>query len=342
MGIERIEDWTRDADSSVSGDVVHLRAHTPRRLEPLRPGQRVGRYVVLERLGAGGMGVVYAAHDPVLDRTVAVKLLPPQRPTPGASTEDVLREGRVMAQLSHPGVVAVHDAGVLADGVVYLVLDHIDGRSARQWLREERPDWRRALEVLTGAGRGLAAAHAAGIVHRDVKPANVLVGRNGRASLADFGLALAARVDDTDTCASAGTPSYMAPEQHDGRTPDARADQFSFCVLLYEAVYGERPFEPENLPDVPPAIAMAVAVTVGEVRPAPKGSSVPASLRRILLRGLAVDPEDRWPSMEALLEALDGVEAPRPPIGGLAVTAAEVLVGAAAALVGVAAIVALV
>src|SRR5262245_3381260 len=119
MGIEGIEDWTRDADSSVSGDVVHLRAHTPPRLEPLRPGQRVGRYVILERLGAGGMGVVYAAHDPVLDRTVAVKLLPARRPAPGVSNEDLLREGRVMAQLSHPGVVAVHDAGVLDDGVVF-------------------------------------------------------------------------------------------------------------------------------------------------------------------------------------------------------------------------------
>jgi len=290
----------------------------------LRPGQRVGRYLVGEQVGGGAMGDVFVAYDPDLDRNVALKVVRSGLPAAEGARARLLIEARAMARLSHPGVVPIYDVRAAEGGDVILAMELIEGQDARSWLAADRPRWRTALAVLTQAGRGLSAAHAAGLVHRDVKPDNVLVGRDGRARLSDFGLVRAAsRVSDGDAGAAiatsvapavtgvgvlVGTPTYMAPEQLRGQVADARSDQFSFCVLLYEALYGERPFlstgaEPAGL------AALTAEVNAGRVRSPPTGSTVPAWLRRILVRGLAVDPGKRWASMAELLDAL--AEVPR-------------------------------
>jgi tetratricopeptide (TPR) repeat protein/predicted Ser/Thr protein kinase len=289
---------------------------------PLGRGAALGRYLVLDVLGGGGMGVVYTAYDPELDRKLAIKLLRPS----GSSDSDasigrtrLLREAQAMARLQHPNVIAVHDVGTFEDQV-FIAMEHVEGTTLTAWLEETPRSWREALAPLVEAGRGLAAAHAAGIVHRDFKPDNVLVGKDGRVRVLDFGLARAQEgapdepspkrafragsapsaleTPVTQTGALLGTPAYMPPEQLFGGTVDARSDQFSFCVALYEALYGERPFDGTKL------VTLAGAVSEGRIRPAPAGSRVPAWLRQIVLRGLRVGAEDRWPSIEALLAAL--------------------------------------
>ncbi|HTM20129.1 MAG TPA: serine/threonine-protein kinase, partial [Kofleriaceae bacterium] len=209
----------------------------------LPPGERVGRYLIEARLGMGGMGVVYAARDPDLDRRVAIKLLRSGAVEAGAR---LLREGKALARLRHPNVVAVHDLG-LHRGDVFIAMELVDGTTLRTWWEARRQG--EVLAVLVDAGRGLAAAHAAGLIHRDFKPENVLVGRDGSVRVTDFGLA---RLDGADgepdaalaativagavsagltrTGAVVGTPAYMAPEQHQGKAIDARTDQFAFCV----------------------------------------------------------------------------------------------------------------
>jgi serine/threonine protein kinase len=278
------------------------------------PG-RIGRYLVRREIGAGGMGVVYAAFDPHLDRTVAVKLLR------GGGDEEggrhLLREARAMAQLSHPNVVPVYDVGE-HDGAVFITMEYVEGTAADRWLAEHPRPHREVLHIFFHAGLGLAAAHERGLVHRDFKPANVLVGLDRRVRVVDFGLArpglvAAATAEDleledvllgvdetnlTRTGLHAGTPAYMAPELLEHSCADPRADQFSFCVSLWEALYGERPFEGRSV------FALAENVLAGRIRPAPPLSRVPAWLREILLRGLAADPERRFPSMKALLAAI--------------------------------------
>ncbi len=282
------------------------------------PGARIGRYQVTRLLGSGGMGVVYEAHDPELERRVALKLLRPELSALGAAVEArLVRESRAQARLSHPNVVAVHDVGV-CEGQVFVAMEYIAGHTLGSWLRERPRTVAEILDVFAAAGAGLAAAHAAGLVHRDFKPDNVLLGADGRVCVADFGLARAAgdgapagdgasAADAapaavtstlTRTGAIVGTPAYMAPEQHAGLATDARTDVFSFCVALHEALYGERPFAgatPEEL---------AAAVGRGAQRPTPRGARVPAWLRRVLRRGLRPAREDRFPSMRALLRAL--------------------------------------
>jgi tetratricopeptide (TPR) repeat protein len=281
----------------------------------LTRGATLSRYVVLERIGHGSMGVVYAAYDPQLDRQVALKLLR----TRGHQLEELqrrlLREAQALARLSHPNVVAVHDVGTHGDSV-FLAMELVEGTSLEHWLKEPRP-WREVLRVFRDAGRGLAAAHAAGLVHRDFKPANVLVGRDGRARVMDFGLARPSnRVaasstppprespqehDDaplTRTGVLVGTPAYMAPEQLRGQGADALSDQFSFCVALYEALYRMRPFMGTSIQ------ALRQARSEGQVRVPKSEQKVPARVRRAVLRGLRPHPEERFPSMEALLEAL--------------------------------------
>jgi eukaryotic-like serine/threonine-protein kinase len=277
----------------------------------LSRGAAWGRYLVLERVGQGTMGVVYAAYDPRLDRRVALKVL---LPGAGASPEDrarLLREAQAMARLSHPNVVAVHDVSE-TEGELHIAMEYVDGLTLRQWGAERSRSWREVLAVFAQAGRGLAAAHAAGIVHRDFKPENVLVDRDGRVRVTDFGLARPSGAGGgpaqvkgampgatlTATGALHGTPGYMAPEQFTGRRTDPRTDQFGFCVALYEALYGERPFAGETLE------SLVFAVTMGRLQPAPSASRVPPWLRQVLLRGLAPDPDARFPSMEALLLAL--------------------------------------
>src|SRR4051812_46619671 len=287
--------------------------------EGLDRGATVGRYVVLDRIGAGGMGVVYAAYDPELDRRVAIKLLRPDRFSSEAGRLRLLREAQALARLTHPNVVAVHDAGTFGDRV-FVAMELVEGETLRQWLGEGPRSWREVLDRFLPAGRGLAAAHAAGLVHRDFKPENVLLGRDGRVRVVDFGLAKAladaaeepaaegAAAEDsggalvtplTEWGVVLGTPAYMAPEQLRGIAADARSDQFSFCVALYEALYGERPFAGDG----PRAVAEAVAR--GAVREAPAGTKVPGWLRAVVLRGLKVSPEERYPAMDDLLRDLE-------------------------------------
>ncbi len=222
----------------------------------------LGRYVLLARLGAGGMGVVYAAYDPELDRRVAVKVLRRAR-----AGEQLREEARAIARLAHPNVIAVHDVGE-ADGEVFVAMEHVEGVTVRDWLRAPRPPFE-ILDVFAQAGRGLAAAHRVGLVHRDVKPSNIILGVDGRARVLDFGLAQSERGEDEPLVA--GTPAYMAPEQKRGEPVDGRADQFAFCVALAEAL-GER--------------------------------GMTERVRRAIHRGRSERAADRFPAMEDLLREL--------------------------------------
>ncbi|MBX3206596.1 MAG: serine/threonine protein kinase [Labilithrix sp.] len=292
---------------------------------PERRGSTLARYVLLDVLGQGGMGVVYSAFDPRLDRKIAIKVL--RRRVGGEEPEDherLLREAQAMARLSHPNVVAVHDVGTF-EGSVFVAMEFVEGTTLGAWLETvgaERP-WSARLAMLKAAGRGLAAAHAAGLVHRDFKPDNVLVGLDGRPRVTDFGIARstldgaeerepsraeASPSDEgrsaalatplTETGSILGTVGYMAPEQAAGEGADARSDQFGFSATLYVALYGEKPFPNRDLEGYLEAIGRPV-------RDAPAGSRVPPWLRQVVLRGLSEAPDERYPSMDALLAALE-------------------------------------
>jgi serine/threonine protein kinase len=301
----------------------------------IRPGSKVGRFVVLSELGSGGMGAVYAAHDPQLDRQVALKVMRDA----SENEEDrvrMLREGQAMARVTHPNVITVYEVGT-ENGVVFLAQELLDAGTLASWL--EKPHTHaEILDKMIAAGRGLAAAHAVGLVHRDFKPENVLLGKDGRIRVADFGLARSESMlaealgvthksggplavtnkgggpprNESDvtrspmspltrTGAVMGTPMFMAPEQHLGERADARSDQFAFCVSLYQALYKQWPFEGKTAP------ALADAVISGRMSPPPKATAATVSpnLRKILLRGLATDPAARYPSMDALLADLE-------------------------------------
>ncbi len=275
---------------------------------PLARGENLARYVILGCLGVGGMGVVYAAYDPQLDRKIAVKVLR-QRffsdADGGTSRRRLLREAQALARLAHPNVVAVFDAGVIDgpddDDQIFVAMEFVAGRDLREWSRVERRSWRDTLRIYRQAGRGLAAAHDAGLVHRDFKPDNVIVGDDGRVRVLDFGLARPAAATDgepPDSEARFGTPAYMAPEQLDGRAADARSDQYSFCCALYEALYGETPFGGEK------GAERQAAKRRGELREPPAGAGVPAWIQSALERGLEPRPENRHSSMQALLQVL--------------------------------------
>ena len=283
------------------------------------------RYRLLEPLGAGGMGVVYAAFDTKLSRKVAVKRL--RETGVGTPAEKrrgrFLREAQLLASLSHPNVLTVHDVGG-ADRELYVVMELVDGASVSGWLVATRPRWRAILDVFLQAGRGLVAAHALGIVHRDIKPDNILVAKNGRVLVGDFGLAglagnltpagdatpenaAAAPSSLTQTGTVLGTPAYMSPEQHDGKPGDALSDQFSFAVSLYESLHGRRPFAGRTASEI------ATATRSGQL--APGGDGVPHALDRVLSTALQPDPGRRFASMEDLLRALERAAAARPAVG---------------------------
>lgn len=287
---------------------------------PLARGTTLGRYIVLEVLGRGGAGVVLAAFDPELERRVAIKLLAPSGGGPAATSEAqarLVREAQALAQLSHPAVVAVHDVGVHDVGV-WLAMELVEGQTLAEWLRARRRGWRAVLEVFLRAGAGLQAAHAAGLVHRDFKPHNVMIAADGRVRVMDFGLARAERRSDAAASTSAGpqpsssslsieltqigevvgTPGYMAPEQWLGDEADPRADQFAFCASLWEGLYGDDAFAGDTVSE------RRLAVVSGRRRPVPTNTSVPGWLRRAIERGLSREPERRWPSMSALLTVL--------------------------------------
>ncbi len=288
----------------------------PVRPQELTKGSILGRYVIVSQLGAGGMGVVYAAYDPELERRVALKLLLPDKNASAnnsrAAKTRLLREAQALAKLSHPNVVAIHDVGVLEDRV-WLAMELVDGVTLTTWLEQQKPGWREIVEVMTAAGRGLQAAHEARLLHRDFKPDNVMVGHDGRVRVMDLGLARAdpspmsevegvnledsvLSVQVTQAGAVVGTPAYMAPEQFSGLA-DVRSDVFAYCVTLWEALYGERPFAGKTPLDL---IANIVDGRVHQ----PKSRAAPRWLRRICLRGLAAEPDNRWDSIASLLGAL--------------------------------------
>jgi predicted Ser/Thr protein kinase len=269
-------------------------------------GRTVDRYEVVRAIGAGGMGIVYLAEDTQLHRKVALKV---PRAHAGDEQARTLAEARAMARLAHPNVVAVYEAGRF-DDQVFVAMEFVDGITLSEWLRASERSWREVLDVLRDAGKGLAAAHAAGIVHRDFKPDNVLIDHDGRVRVTDFGLAHA--LESAGEPCPGGTPSYMAPEQLAGATGDARSDQFSFCVTLYEALYAQRILSST-------ATTLATPHRFASLPEPPRGSGVPAWLRRVLERGLAHEPGDRFASMAELLRAL---APPRRPGVAFAVGAA--------------------
>ncbi len=306
----------------------------------------VGRYVILESIGMGGMGVVCSAYDPKLDRRIALKLL--RSTASGQATETgrnrLFREAQTLAKLTHPNVVTVHDVGEF-EGQVYIAMEFVEGTTLREWLRERPRDWREILDKFVPAGRGLAAAHAAGIIHRDFKPANVLISRSGDVRVADFGVAkerdrdrdrgsrldrdivgglrresessdgletsgeealieeMVSSADKQLTIAGrmVGTPAYMAPEQLMGLKVGPYTDQYSFCVCLYEALFGKLPFEAGE------RVERLRRMTEGRLPPLPKDErsrAVPAWLYKVLAQGLRPQATERWPAMDVLLVAL--------------------------------------
>lgn len=296
----------KEADA-LEGERLHAELQHRMFGEPER-ALMFGRFTVIRKLGEGAMGLVYLAYDPVLDRKVALKLLHPiaQSELGDKASGALTLEARAIARLAHPNVVTVFEVGE-AGGRSFLSMEFVEGEDVAHWLRREPRSREQILDVFIGAGRGLAAAHEAGIVHRDFKPQNVLVAGDGRARVADFGLARAAADvfdsevasgEDARSTSVAGTPAYMAPEVRDGFVATATADQYSYCVALFEALTG-------RLPDAD----------------GPK-RRLPVPLDAVLVRGIAEDPKERHPSMSALL---DGLERVRHGRGRLVVAAAVAL-----------------
>ena len=337
-----------DPTVTIADGAVKRREKTEPR--PAAVSSMFGRYVVLEELGRGGMSVVYTAYDPKLDRRVALKVVQAEQLSE-VHRARLHREAQALARLSHPSVVAVYDVGDIENDT-FVAMELVNGESFRDWLKKKRT-WREVVRVVVAAGRGLAAAHAAGIVHRDVKPDNIMISSSGEVKLVDFGLArdLGDRSIDSEEISSSGssgsmsaqssttsiskssrssgqnaalpldaitqhgfvvgTPAYMPPEQHSKKPEtDERSDQFSLCASLYEALYQKRPFQTSKKQALDPREAVTVADRPGTdtrtlAAPPPKDTNVPSWLWRVLERGLAVDPNKRYPSVDALLEDLD-------------------------------------
>ena len=321
----------------------------------LTRGETIGRYIVLECLGVGGMGVIYSAWDPRLDRKLAIKIVRDRHGKLGSTRgrARLLREGQALARLRHPNVISVHDVGT-HDGRVFVAMEFVEGETLQRWLlRSPRPPLEQVIDVFLQVGRGLAAAHRAGLVHRDVKPENMMLGDDGRVLVLDFGIAREGllELDDdaedpteaapspgdeptvepepapepepepdeplpepgvplhihedhtplaqlTRAGAVVGTPAYMSPEQHRGLALDARADQFSFCVAMWEALNGDKPYGEGGREK------LLARMRTGQLRPF-RNRDVPRRIAKALRRGLAWSPRDRFESMEALLEALN-------------------------------------
>ena len=305
-------------------DFEHERAKSAARRalfgDDMSPLLEIGRYRIERRIGAGGMGEVYQGIDTELDRKVAVKLVLPDLSSSRGS-QRLRREARALARLSHPNVVQVYEVGEYV-GRTFLAMEYVEGGTLTQWLRAEPRRWTAVVERFVAAGRGLAAAHAAGVIHRDFKPDNVLLTRDGRARVADFGLSFTDEIpttaptkpgsDEPGSQSSSGnerlsvmgtvlgTLRYMPLEQLRGEDVDARADQFAFCVALYEALWGAPPLPITNMID------RLEALEQHELTPPPR-AGVPRGLWRAIRRGLAREPKERWPDMESLLKALEAV-----------------------------------
>ncbi|MGB1014745.1 MAG: serine/threonine-protein kinase [Nannocystaceae bacterium] len=308
-----------------------LGGHSPGSSERLRRGQldawrqedssqqpRIGRFTLLDKVGEGGMGRVYTAFDRRLDRKIAIKLIRQGHANDPQLRERMLREAQAMARLSHPNVIPVYEAGEFGDQV-FVAMEFVDGQTLKRWQHPVKP-WQEVLDMYLQVGRGLAAAHAVGLVHRDFKPQNVLVGSDGRPRVIDFGLARSQSAVDTHTPPDArganendahtlldspmthtgammGTPAYMAPEQFNGSASPA-SDQFAFCVALFEALYGTPPFPRETLDQLLASFKQA-PVSV------PVGHGVPGWLHTHVVRGLGRDPDARFPTMDMLLSQME-------------------------------------
>ncbi len=304
-----------DNDSLVSGATLHSE-EAPSGTNHKLP-HKIGRFLVLGKLGSGGMGLVVEAYDPELDRKVAIKILRTHRGR-SQSQARLLREAQAMARVSHANVVHVYDVGMLGEQV-FLAMELVVGQTLAQWLEAQPRPWQEVLARFIEAGRGLAAAHRAGVVHRDFKPDNVLIGEDGRVCVADFGLAredlaiaqemLVTRDDNpgarpllantlTTTGVVMGTPMYMSPEQHLGEKTGIKSDIFSFSVALFEGLYGIRPFHADTMAN------LTHRVLNGEITKPPGDRSVPSWLDAVVRRGLMVAPDERWPNFDCYLEAL--------------------------------------
>lgn len=294
--IGRLKVADQDADAQLARNAVRARLFGGRKKKT-----RLGKYVLGKLIGAGGMGKVYVAHDRELDRKVALKLLKGEAWTRADGEEGrLIREARTLAQISHPNVVPVYEVGE-ADMGVFVAMEYIEGRTLREWVNDEDPSVDEVLHALREAGRGLAAVHAAGIVHRDFKPDNVLIGRDGRVCVVDFGLAHEVSVVKIErvrfetetgrtamlTSSPAGTPAYMSPERLDGRDADVAGDIYAFCVSTWEALTGQlrNPYL-QGLPPDPKRV-------------------VPRAIRRAVEQGLEYEPGDRQSSMREILLAFD-------------------------------------
>jgi tetratricopeptide (TPR) repeat protein/tRNA A-37 threonylcarbamoyl transferase component Bud32 len=317
-------------ETTPSSATVPLDGSAPIQDDEGQAPAQVGRFRILDTIGVGGMGRVYSAHDPTLDRTVAIKLLRRRGSLEKAAVARarLLREARAMAQIRHDNVVTVFDVG-LHDDDVFLAMERVDGRDLRVWLREAPRSVPEILTAFVQAGRGLAAAHAGGVVHRDFKPTNVMVEHGGTVKVLDFGLAREIAGDDDvslhlesmslDGTAPAGsslvadlpdpsqdglvvgTPKYMAPEQHLGEEATAASDQYAFCVAVWEALAGRAPFVADEYK------RLVAAKLKGRVSPPPASSRLPARIGQILARGMSTRAADRWPSMAMLCDVLEAV-----------------------------------
>lgn len=308
----------------------------PLSVEILLRGTQIGRFVILDRLGSGAMGVVYSAYDPDLDRKIALKLITRGGDEPGSALRTrLLREAQALARLAHPNVVTIHEVHS-QDSQAWIAMEYVAGWTLSAWARNECNSWPELLRVLTDVARGVAAAHAAGVVHRDLKPQNVMIDMEGRVRVMDFGLAhgrtistpstqvetensarpesdtsqnvLSARL--TQTGATPGTPAYMAPEQWRGQDAGNASDQFAWSVLAWELLYGERPFAGETIEELANNVICGRRRTPphgrrNSDRAAPDSRRIPGWLRRTVERGLAVDPTQRWPSMAVLVAMLE-------------------------------------
>ncbi|MEM9460530.1 MAG: serine/threonine-protein kinase [Myxococcota bacterium] len=285
-----------------------------------RDAVRIGRFALLEQIGAGSMGEVFAAYDDQLDRRVAIKLLSRRRGLPRTARDRLIREARALARLSHPHVVTVYDAGV-HDGEVFVAMEFVRGQTLDTWLTVRRRTWGEILEVFIALGEGLAAMHEHRLVHRDFKPANAMVDDKGCAQLIDFGLVKHVESDDTLATAEpesadapdgmsltrtghlTGTLLYMAPELLRREAATVHSDQFAFCAALFEALYRCVPFGSEQS-EVHVERVLAGALTM----PDPSATrDVPDELLAVVTRGLSHEPEDRWASLAELLTVLRGL-----------------------------------
>jgi serine/threonine protein kinase len=313
-------------------DPSAVTAALPGAAPAVQANETVGKYRLDKPLGAGGMGVVWAAFDPDLERAVAVKLLRSEATEQASMRTRLLREARAMARLRHPNVVTVFDVGT-DKGRDFIAMELVEGGTIDEWLQTKPPQGA-IIDALLAAGRGLAAAHAAGLVHRDFKPHNVLRASDGHIYVTDFGLARG-QIEDgpelvpialpleepasgsqprrkrdlvldsplTQTGVLIGTPAYMAPEQFAGATPDPKSDQFAFCVTAWQALTGERPFRGESLTQIEAAARAGAAKLDADLEP---------GLRSVLVRGLDAQPAARWPDMTTLLDALAAAVKPAP------------------------------